>query len=119
MESQLEQGPNYTTMMRRLRELVLQYEHDPKHTITQEHILHRRACVLEYGGEVVAAFLRTVYAEILPTDPCIVFPSYVSQESRPTQELARKLRPVDARPVRHNKPPTLRRAARLRVGRAF
>lgn len=124
MEPELEQDPNYTPMMRRLRELVLQYERDPEHAITQEHISHRSVCVSRYGGRAIEAFLCTVYQEILAErfgaeQSTIVFPPYVSKSSVPPQSVTRALKLARKEPVKRQKPPTLRRAARLRVGRVF
>jgi hypothetical protein len=51
--------------MEKLRQLVLAYERDEKHVITQAHIAERQRCVITYGGEAVREFLKTVYAELL------------------------------------------------------
>lgn len=56
--------------MQKLRELVLAYERDEKHVITQAHVAERQRCVIKYGGEAVREFLKTVYSELLEERTC-------------------------------------------------
>jgi hypothetical protein len=47
-----------------LRQFVREYELDPKHTITNAHINHRRHCVVTYGADQTALEVRKAYESI-------------------------------------------------------
>lgn len=97
--------------MQKLRQLVLDYERDPNHVITQAHIAERQRCVIKYGGEAVREFLKTVYQELL--DERRVEPCYCVERAN-VQSLAeaqspRKSISERAKPVKHKKTSTTHR----------
>ncbi len=105
---------NYTRMMQRLRTLIFAYERDPKHVITQEHILHRRACVISYGGDVVAEFIKSVYQELLEERSCHLSVTDVSSTSLHVPDAARKSTSAPARCAKRRKIFPTRRPVYLR-----
>ena len=52
------------TLIRKLRVLIMEYEDDPNHTITQEHVKVRNQCCLFYGFEFVREAIKEIYYEI-------------------------------------------------------
>lgn len=95
--------------MQKLRELVLAYERDEKHVITQAHIAERQRCVIEYGGEAVRAFINTVYAELLEERSCQFAVSDAKKPLSPSTPEARKSTSERAKPVKHKKTSSSRR----------
>lgn len=47
----------------KLRDCIVSYENDPKHTITPAHISHRQHCVITYGGDATQTAIRQIYEE--------------------------------------------------------
>lgn len=52
------------SMLDQLKRLIVAYEQDPKHLITEEHCRVRQTCVTKYGVEVVKEHIRTIYQEL-------------------------------------------------------
>lgn len=53
-----------TSDLENMKRLVKEYEQDPEHKITEEHIKARQACVMKYGQATVLRKIKQVYKEL-------------------------------------------------------
>lgn len=51
-------------MLDQLKRLIVAYEQDPKHQITEEHCRIRQNCVTKYGVEAVREHIKDIYQEL-------------------------------------------------------
>ena len=104
--------------MQKLRQLVLAYERDPKHVITQAHIAERQRCVIVYGSDAVQQVLREVYQQLLEERQCQSSATSASAMSVPSVHEKKQSISGRARNAKHKKTSTThRRGFRLSTHR--